>query len=80
MKLRQNATTTVTPRRRWARRLAVAVGATGALVVGGIFAGGSAGAATFCGNTPAGGYACIVGQPDGSFTYYGSNGEIIYNW
>ncbi|MFH9067796.1 hypothetical protein [Streptomyces alboflavus] len=78
--MQRKTTTTITPGRRWARRLAVTVAATGALAVGGVLSGGSASAATFCGNTPAGGYACIIGQPDGSFTYYGSNGEIIYNW
>ncbi|MGW6062469.1 hypothetical protein [Streptomyces sp. NPDC055189] len=79
--MQRKTTTTITPRRRRVRRLAVTVAATGLLVGGGMaLSTGSASAATFCGDTPAGGYACIIGQPDGSYTYYNSSGEIIYNW
>ncbi|MFC7307075.1 hypothetical protein ACFQVC_22955 [Streptomyces monticola] len=78
--MQRKTTTTTTRGRRRAQRLAVAVAATGVLVGGGVLSAGSAGAATFCGETPAGGYACIIGQEDGSFNYYNSDGEIVYNW
>ncbi|MER7175001.1 hypothetical protein [Streptomyces mesophilus] len=76
---RKTTHTTAAVRRR-VRRVAVTVAATGMLVGGGFLAAGSASAATFCGETPAGGYACIIGQEDGSFKYVNSDGEIIYNW
>ncbi len=71
---------TTAPGRRWGRRLAFAVAATAMFVGGGLMTAGSASADTFCGETPAGGYACIIGQEDGSFKYVNSDGEIIYNW
>jgi hypothetical protein len=67
-------------RRRIKRAVGAMTAVAGFVVCASVLTAGPASADTFCGATGDGGYGCIIGQPDCSYTMYNSNGEIIYNW
>ncbi len=68
------------PARRWFRRIAVTTATVGIVAGTSLVAAGPASAATNCGATPDGGFACIIDMGDGSFKMANSAGEVIDNW